>query len=70
MNILTQLFSGKLYNVVSQKTLMQSMESVAQKIMVPGVSISFEKYGPDPDPIPKEGKFSISEYTYQLVLRV
>ena len=50
---------GKLYNVVSQKTLMQSMESIAQKIMIPGVTISFEKFGPDPEPIPKEGKFMI-----------
>lgn len=46
---------GKLYNIVTQKTLMQSMESIAQKIMIPGVMISFDKYGPDPEPLPKEG---------------
>lgn len=30
---------------------MQSMESIAQKIMVSGVIIDFEKTGPDPDPV-------------------
>jgi len=42
---------GKLYNIGSYKSLMQSMESIAQKIMVPGVIINFEKSGPDPDPV-------------------
>ena len=30
---------------------MQSMESIAQKIMVTGVIIDFEKTGPDPEPV-------------------
>ena len=42
---------GKLYNIISHKSLMQSMESIAQKIMVSGVIIDFEKTGPDPDPV-------------------
>ena len=45
---------GKLYNVNSHKLLMQSMESIAQKINIPGVVIHFEKHGADPDPVPKE----------------
>lgn len=54
LGTLCEQTGGKLYNVVSQKTFMQSMESVAQKILIPGVSISFEKYGSDPEPIPNQ----------------
>ena len=33
---------------------MQSLESIAQKIQ-PGVVIQFEKIGPDPEPVGREG---------------
>lgn len=33
---------------------MQSLESIAQKIQ-PGVVIGFEKIGPDPEPVNREG---------------
>ena len=33
---------------------MQSLESIAQKIQ-PGVVIGFEKIGPDPEPVSREG---------------
>lgn len=33
---------------------MQTLESVAQKIMVPGVIINFDKYGPDPQEVVQE----------------
>ena len=57
INIETNFLSlGKLYSIGSHKMLMQSLESIAQKIAIPGVIISFEKYGPDPEPISKEGK--------------
>ncbi|XP_065645085.1 integrator complex subunit 6 isoform X2 [Hydra vulgaris] len=46
---------GKLYSIGSYKTLLQSLESIAQKIAVPGVIINFEKHGPDPEPILKDG---------------
>lgn len=52
---------GKLYNIISQKTLMQSMESIAQKIVIPGVTLSFEKVGPDPEVIQKEGANDVIE---------
>lgn len=45
---------GKLYNIGSHKQLMQTLESVAQKIVVPGVVINFVKYGPEPDDVPFE----------------
>uniref|UniRef100_T2M317 Integrator complex subunit 6 n=1 Tax=Hydra vulgaris TaxID=6087 RepID=T2M317_HYDVU len=45
---------GKLYSIGSYKTLLQSLESIAQKIAVPGVIINFEKHGPDPEPILKD----------------
>jgi len=45
---------GRSYVITSQKILMQSLESIAQKIQ-PGVVIQFEKIGPDPEPINREG---------------
>ena len=46
--------TGRSYVITSQKILMQSLESIAQKIQ-PGVVIQFEKIGPDPEPINREG---------------
>ena len=40
---------------------MQSLESIAQKILVPGVMISFEKVGPDPEQVAKEGIYSFCD---------
>lgn len=48
---LCELTGGKLYNVGTHKNLMQSMESIAQKMLTPGVIINFEKYGADPEDI-------------------
>ena len=41
--------------MASLKMLMQSLESIAQKIQ-PGVVINFEKIGPNPDPVIREGR--------------
>eukprot|EP00794_Sanderia_malayensis_P011193 gene11193-12367_t len=45
---------GRSYVVTSHKTLMQSLESIVQK-MQPGVVINFEKFGPDPEPLSRDG---------------
>ena len=42
-------FSGKLYNIGGYKQLIQSLESIAQKMTIPGVVVNFMKHGPDPD---------------------
>ncbi len=47
-------FLGRSYVVTSHKTLMQGLESIVQKIQ-PGVVINFEKFGPDPDPVSRDG---------------
>lgn len=49
-------FVGRLYSIGSHKSLMQSLESVAQKIMIPGVVINFDKFGPDPEELLNDGK--------------
>ena len=46
--------TGRSYVISSHKSLMQSLESIAQKIQ-PGVVIEFEKIGPDPEPLTREG---------------
>lgn len=59
-----------MYTVGSQKNLMQILESVAQKITIPGVIINFDKYGPDPEVL-QEGKSGISfNVSYRLIKRI
>ena len=40
--------------------MMQSLESIAQKIVTPGVIINFEKHGSDPEELPREGIITIT----------
>lgn len=49
-------FLGRSYAVISQRMLMQCLESLVQKLQG-GVVINFEKYGPDPPPLNAEGMY-------------
>ncbi|XP_066924176.1 integrator complex subunit 6-like [Clytia hemisphaerica] len=47
LSTLCDLTGGKLYNIGGYKQLLQSMESIAQKIITPGVVLNFAMHGPD-----------------------
>lgn len=52
------LLSGRSYAVISQRMLMQCLESLVQKLQG-GVVINFEKYGPDPPPMNPDGNLML-----------
>lgn len=53
IDAMCEVTGGRSYSISSQRSLMQCLESVVQKIQG-GVVIQFEKFGPDPPPISQE----------------
>ncbi|XP_054712278.1 integrator complex subunit 6-like [Uloborus diversus] len=53
VDAMCEVTGGRSYAVISQRMLMQCLESLVQKLQS-GVVINFEKFGPDPPPLNNE----------------
>lgn len=62
IDVMCEVTGGRSYCITSHRMLHQCIDSLVQKVQA-GVVINFEKYGPDPTPIPGvDGKFFCTSY--------